>query len=103
MQSCVKLQTLNLQLFRLDLMMLQMPKYNYRCKACNSKFTVFHKIGENCNECIECKATEIIKVLSNANLLDHNNHAPVGTHLTEMIEENKFLLQEFKKEKLGKL
>lgn len=76
---------------------IKMPKYFYQCKECEKQFNLFHKIKETGFKCIKCGSENLTRLIAFINL-EKDNLMPIGGHLTEIIEENKNLLDSLKKE-----
>mgnify|MGYP001339603650 CR=1 FL=1 len=39
-----------------------MPKYSYRCDACESEYEIWHGMTEEHNECDVCGASSVVRI-----------------------------------------
>ena len=79
-----------------------MPRYAYKCTACEVMFNVTHSISERLEDCEECDTKGTLKkVLGKFNVVRKNSPAyvpPAGSIVKKHIEETKEAIREYKKE-----
>ena len=75
-----------------------MPKYSYRCDACESEYEVWHGMTEEHTNCNVCDAPSVVRIP--ALLGEVTINAPkqkVGDIVNQTIEETKKEVKEYKK------
>lgn len=86
-------------LLELKMIMVEgMPKYAYKCAACNDHFEAFHLMSEVLKDCNKCgEKCSLKKVISfPINVQKNNKEQKVGEVVKQHIEEAK---EDIKKEK----
>ena len=79
-----------------------MPKYNYRCKDCDSQYEIWHGMTEDHNECNVCSAPSVIRIPSLlGEVIKSDRQQKVGAIVNSTIEETKEEIREYKR-KLSK-
>ena len=77
-----------------------MPRYYYRCEACEGEFEIRHGMSENQTECLKCSVTGLLtripQLIQRAEVRQDNSTAK--DRVTTAIEENRKLLTQMKKE-----
>ena len=82
-----------------------MPKYSYKCTACDYNFFIRHAIKEVYEKCPECGLdNSLLKEINNVAIkkISQANAQHVGELTKQYIEENKDLLKTYKKDLQGK-
>ena len=75
-----------------------MPRYTYRCKACQKYFEVSHSITDKLTDC-ECGAEHsLIRVPSVPFRVSTANENKPGQLVKEFIDDTKQDIEEYKKE-----
>jgi hypothetical protein len=76
------------------------PRYYYRCDACNGEFAIRHGMSETQSECLECSTagqlTRIPQLIQRVEVRDEKSTAK--DRVTAAIEENRDALKQMKKE-----
>jgi putative FmdB family regulatory protein len=79
-----------------------MPKYNYRCKDCDSQYEIWHGMTEDHSECNVCSASSVVRIPSLlGEVINNDRKRKVGNIVNSTIEETREEIREYKK-KLGK-
>ena len=77
-----------------------MPRYCYRCSACENEFEIRHGMSETQNECLECSTvgqlTRIPQLIQRVEIRDKK--ATPKDKVVAAIEENRDTLRKMKKE-----
>lgn len=76
-----------------------MPKYDYKCKDCDTKFHLFHSVNEINNLCINCKSINIQKIYSINKIVSDTpiKNVNIGEETRKIIEENTQVLDSMRK------
>jgi putative FmdB family regulatory protein len=76
------------------------PRYYYKCDACNDEFEVRHGMSETQTECLKCSATGLLtripQLIQRVEIRD--NKSTAKDRVTAAIEENRDTLKRMKKE-----
>ena len=72
-----------------------MPKYSYRCLACDREFDLYHSMFEAIERCILCEAEKVEKIPSLSFSVSQANNA--GELVKEFIKDAKESVKEEKK------
>ena len=78
-----------------------MPKYSYRCDACDSHYEIWHGMTEEHDQCEICNSSSVIRIPSLLGDVYIANHDKVGDVVNRTIEETREEIKEYKK-KLSK-
>ena len=77
-----------------------MPRYYYRCEACEGEFEIRHGMSENQIECLKCSVTGLLtripQLILRAETREDNSTAK--DRVTTAIEENRETLRKMKKQ-----
>ena len=77
-----------------------MPRYYYRCSACEGEFEIRHGMSETQNECLECTVggslTRIPQLIQKIEVRD--NKTTAKDRVVAAIEENRDTLKKMKQE-----
>jgi putative FmdB family regulatory protein len=77
-----------------------MPRYYYRCSACEGEFEIRHGMSETQNECLECSVggslTRIPQLIQKIEVRD--NKTTAKDRVVAAIEENRDTLKKMKQE-----
>ena len=77
-----------------------MPRYYYRCSACEGEFETRHGMSETQNECLECSVggslTRIPQLIQKVEVRD--NKTTAKDRVVAAIEENRDTLKKMKQE-----
>tara|TARA_Y100000004_G_C8894284_1_gene403432 strand:- start:527 stop:784 length:258 start_codon:yes stop_codon:yes gene_type:complete len=82
-----------------------MPRYDYHCQKCDKDFVLSHSYRETVEECPECRAPDIVKVLNtpiNTRHKDKSVPPKVGSVVKEFIKTSKQNTVQQKKELLDR-
>lgn len=77
-----------------------MPRYYYRCSACEGEFEIRHGMSETQNKCLECSVsdslTRIPQLIQKVEVRD--NKSTAKDRVVAAIEENRDALKKMKRE-----
>ncbi len=77
-----------------------MPRYYYKCSACEGEFEIRHGMSETQNECLECSVggflTRIPQLIQRVEIRD--NKTTAKDRVVAAIEENRDTLRKMKQE-----
>jgi putative FmdB family regulatory protein len=77
-----------------------MPRYYYRCSACEGEFEIRHGMSETQNECLECSVggslTRIPQLVQKVEVREDTSTAK--DRVVAAIEQNRDTLRKMKKE-----
>ena len=77
-----------------------MPRYYYRCSACEGEFEIRHGMSETQNECLECSVggslTRIPQLIQKVEVREDTSTAK--DRVVAAIEQNRDTLRKMKKE-----
>ena len=77
-----------------------MPRYYYKCDACNDEFEVRHGMSETQTECLKCSSTGLLtripQLIQRVEIRD--NKSTAKDRVTTAIEENRETLKKMKKQ-----
>lgn len=75
-----------------------MPKYSYRCDACESEYEVWHGMTEEHTNCNVCDAPSVVRIPALIGETKINTpKQKVGDVVNRTIEETKKEVKEYKK------
>jgi putative FmdB family regulatory protein len=76
------------------------PRYYYKCDACNDEFEVRHGMSETQTECLKCSSTGLLtripQLIQRVEIRD--NKSTAKDRVTSAIEENRETLKKMKKQ-----
>jgi hypothetical protein len=79
-----------------------MPKYYYRCDACEGSYYITHGMSEEHDECIQCNSKGLHRVPQMPHIKREvsSKGGKVGSEVKRAIDENRALLDEEKKKRV---
>lgn len=80
-----------------------MPRYRFQCSACNEIQTVFLRMSETLEDCLECGAKNSMNKVFDKffSLSSKEKEHKVGSVTKEYIEKNREILKQQKEEALS--
>ena len=75
-----------------------MPKYAYRCKACEFQFEIRHSMRDRLYNCTECTRPETLVRIPQMVFKQTIDKEAAGVLVREYIEDNKEILKDQKHE-----
>lgn len=78
-----------------------MPKYIYKCSACEEDFEIYHSMTELISNCILCEAQAVQRIpsLSFSTTVDNNSGKLVKAHIEEtrksVLEQKRKMREEY--------
>jgi putative FmdB family regulatory protein len=79
-----------------------MPRYYYRCDACEGEFEIRHGMSETQTECLECTTTGLLTRIPQLiqKIEIRHDKSTAKDRVSAAIEENRNTLKKMKKQEL---
>ena len=79
-----------------------MPKYQYKCGACETSYYIFHGMSESHDRCTSCGLESLTRVPQMPHIKRETSSKgdKVGSEVKRAIDENRALLEEERKKRV---